>query len=262
MNLQWIWSLVVAMFLFGFVTDAFGQDQARAPISTDRPSFTTDSGIVGVGDIQLELGYTYTELENDTHISTFPEALLRYGLNEKWELRLGWDGYAFSEDVNGVDEEVAGGTDFGFKWRFKDVGEQGLDKISMALITTFTLPTGHIHNDFDYEFLLGWNYQIDDKTSLAGSLGVGAPTDIITGDRYAKGIASIMCSKALSDEASIFGEIYTNFPASDDGDAEYVFQTGLVHRLGNDMQLDFRVGAGLNDDSPDWLVGLGFAYRF
>lgn len=262
------WCLVLAMVLPGFINEAFGQTNEQppeqlAPLTTDRPSFTTDSNMMDAGRFQLELGYTYTDLKHGD-ASTFPEALVRYGLNEKWELRLGWGGYAFGTE----DGNIAGDTDFGFKWKFHDAGDEficsGLQNVDMALITTFTLPTGHGHNDFDfgYEFLIGWNYQLDDRSGLAGNFGFGAPTDLDTGDRFAKGIASLMYSRTYGEATSVFGEFYTNFPAADGQDAEYVVQTGVLHRLSDDMQIDFRVGAGLNDQAPDWLIGFGFVYRF
>lgn len=253
------WFLVLAMVLPGFISEAFGQTnepppEQRAPLTTDRPSFTTDSNMMDAGRFQLELGYTYTDLEHGD-ASTFPEVLVRYGLNETWELRLGWDGYTFGTK----DGDIAEGTDFGFKWKFHDAGDEficsALQDVDMALISTG-------HNNFDYEFLLGWNYQLDDRSGLAGNLGLGASTDLDTGDRFAKGIASLMYSRTYGEATSFFGEFYTNFPAADGQDAEYVVQTGVLYRLSDDMQLDFRVGAGLNDQTPDWLIGFGFAYRF
>ena len=265
-SMQFVWFLILAAILPALFADvAWGQtDQPpaqRAAMTTDRASFTTDSNMMTPGEYQLELGYTYTDVEHGD-AATFPEALFRYGWKEDWELRLGWDGYAFGTE----DGDIASGTDVGFKWKFKDAGESlwwdKLDDFDMALISTFTLPTGHGPNDFDTQSLLGWNYKLDDRASLSGNLGWGSPTDTETGDRFIQGIASIMYSRDVGDTTSVFGEFYTNVPAADDEDAEYVVQGGVLHRLNDDMQVDFRLGFGLNDQAPDWLFGVGFAYRF
>jgi hypothetical protein len=263
-SLQWmIFGVCLPSF---FVASVLGQTEppGRAAMSTDRPSFTTDSGMMAPGEYQLEMGYTYYDLEIGD-ASTAPEMLFRYGFDDKWEFRLGWDGYTFGDD----DVDIAGGTDLGFKYHFKEAGEEffipGMDflnDVSMALIATFTLPTGHDHNDFDTQTLLGWNYDLDDKSSLAGNIGFGLPTDLETGDRFAQGVFSVMYSRVINDQMSAFGEYYTNFPAADDKDCEHIIQGGVLYAIDDDMQVDFRAGFGLNDQSPDWLVGVGFSYRF
>lgn len=62
------------------------------PIETDRPDFTEASSVVPAGRIQLESGYTFFLDNNDGTRSmqhTFPEWLLRVGLTDRLELRLG-----------------------------------------------------------------------------------------------------------------------------------------------------------------------------
>ncbi len=248
--------LPVFLLLVG-VTHA--QEEAeRGPLVTDRPSFTTGPGLMPAGQSQLELGWTYTE-KDDFEVHTGPEVLFRHGLNEAWELRLGWEGYSF---VDGG--EFAGDTFIGAKYRF---AEQEGDMPAMALIGTLVFPSGHdsgIDSDDDVygSLLLGWDYQLDDKSSLAGNLGLAVPQDDLTGDHFAQGVFSLMYSRSLDDKTTCFGEFYTNFPAADEEDAEYVMQAGLTYLLNNDMQIDFRAGFGLNEQAEDWHIGAGLAYRF
>ena len=65
------------------------------PIVTDRPDFTEASSVVGLGVVQLEVGYTYTfddEGPGSTKANSYPEPLLRYGIFRDWlELRVGWN---------------------------------------------------------------------------------------------------------------------------------------------------------------------------
>lgn len=245
---QWVWFFMLATVLPSILSNTvFGQEQDSKPLTTDRPTFTTDSNLVAPSETQLEIGFTHVDLEHGD-ANVFPEAVLRIGAQEDLEWRIGWAGYSFGDP-----DDLASGIDLGFKWKFQP---------GMALIGTFTLPTGHGPNDFDYEFLIGWNQQLDENSSLAGSFGIGAPTDMSTGDRFAQGIMSVMYSRSLDSSTSYFGEFYTNFPAADGEDAEYVVQTGLTHLLSDDMQVDCRIGFGLNDQAPDWLIGVGFSYRF
>lgn len=256
--LQVIGFLFLASFLPGFVTSALGQGLPleRAPIVTDRPSFTTGPRLLDPGILQMELGYTYRDDAGETglNVSSGPETLVRYGFNEKLELRFGWDGYDFVEDA----KDEAGNTFIGWKYKLGDF----IPDTSLALITTISLPTGSGKNDVDPQTLLGWERSLDDKTTLAGNIGYGSPTDELTGDRFTQGIISIMCSRTLNEEMTGFAEYYTNFPAMDGQDAAHVLHTGVAYLLNVDMQLDFRAGVGLNDQADDWFIGVGFSYKF
>ena len=65
-------------------------DDAYRPIETDRPYFTKSASVVGLGQWQLETGYTYAENGRQKY-QTFPEAVLRVGALAEWfEFRLGW----------------------------------------------------------------------------------------------------------------------------------------------------------------------------
>ena len=69
------------------------------PLVTDRPDFTESTDAVPYGLFQLEVGYTFTHdresgVRNQTHTS--PELLLRAGLAQDFELRIGWAGYVWS----------------------------------------------------------------------------------------------------------------------------------------------------------------------
>jgi len=264
--LQMIWFLVLATFLPSFVNNVFGQDEQmppekRAPLTTDRPSFTTDSKMITPGEVQLELGFTFTDMEHSDSFSA-PETLVRYGWNDEWELRFGWDGYDFGTE----DGDIANNVFVGYKKKLKDSGEHlwldNLDNVSMALIAEYRLPTGHGPNNFETKTMLGWDLELDESTSLAGNLGFGSPKDSETGDRYIQGLSSIMVRRIMGEMTTVFGEFYTNFPAADDEDAEYIVQSGFTHCLDDDTQLDFRFGIGLNEQAPDWLVGFGFSKRF
>lgn len=86
------------------------------PIETDRPDFTEASSLVPAGRIQLESGYTFF-LDNNNGLRSiahsFPEWLLRVGLSEYFELRLGWY-YLVQNNFDrptGIRETIEGGTD-------------------------------------------------------------------------------------------------------------------------------------------------------
>jgi len=67
-------------------------------INTDRPDFTDATYSVGQGVTIIETGYTYRRAfdhpaNSEQSRRSIPEALLRYGLTNEFELRLKWNGY-------------------------------------------------------------------------------------------------------------------------------------------------------------------------
>ena len=262
--LQMWWFLFLAFTLPSFfATNVFGQDETPPPeqsaFSSDRPSFTTGPTLLDTGVWQLEIGYTYHDDagDGDDDVGSFPETMVRYGLNEKIELRLGWNGYDFTEDA----PDKAGDTSIGLKYRLDD-DLLALGTDALALIVTVSVPTGSGESELDPQFLLGWDKILDDRTTLSGNLGVGFPSDEMTGDRFTQGIISVMYSRTVDADTSVFAEYYTNFPAADEEDAEHILQAGLLHMIGPNTQLDFRAGVGLNSQADNWIAGVGISHRF
>src|SRR5688572_15602552 len=63
---------------------------------TDRPDQTESTATVPAGRVQIEAGATFISDEEESveiELSQFPGTLVRIGLSERFELRLGWDGW-------------------------------------------------------------------------------------------------------------------------------------------------------------------------
>ena len=89
--------------LAGAVTmNALGND-----LVTDRPDATESSSVIQPGYVQAELGWLYTDT-GEEHANELPQTLIRVGLVERVELRLGWSGYANGSDASGVGDGELG----------------------------------------------------------------------------------------------------------------------------------------------------------
>ena len=229
--------------------------QEKAALITDRPDFTESAYTIQPDRMQLELGYTYRESDNGDEIRShnFPEALLRIGMQDDWELRLGWSGYTFAEN----DKDIANDMSVGIKWILTP--QDGWHP-RLALIGEITVPTGHGDTDVDPTVKLLWSYDLDEKNSLSGNLGIAAITQ--SGDRFAQGSASLSWGHSLDDRWGIYTEYFTTFPDADDEDAAHTINGGLVYLLNDDLQLDISIGLGLNDQADDIIAGIGVSYRF
>jgi hypothetical protein len=86
------------------------REEGPDEIETDRDSFTPATTTAGRGRLIGESAYTFLDHRGVKEMHSFPELILRYGLAERVELRLGWNyevGGA-GNDVSGLD---AGGDD-------------------------------------------------------------------------------------------------------------------------------------------------------
>jgi hypothetical protein len=71
-------------FIAFFTIPAFAQED----IETDRPDQTETSAIVPAGKFQVEAGIMHQQTEAHSRELTLPTALWKYGVNDKFELRL------------------------------------------------------------------------------------------------------------------------------------------------------------------------------
>lgn|GEM_PF-3507371 len=93
-------------------------------VNTDRPDFTDTPFSVGEGLSILETGIINTRVNSpDAHstLRSMPEALLRVGITNQFELRIKWLGYQsfnMQDPKTGDNAAAFGGadTDLGFKW--------------------------------------------------------------------------------------------------------------------------------------------------
>src|SRR5262249_2912814 len=75
----------------------------RDEIETDRDSFTPATTTAGRGRLILESAYSFQDNRGVKETHSFPEFLLRYGLTERLELRVGGN-----YEVGGAGNDVSG----------------------------------------------------------------------------------------------------------------------------------------------------------
>ena len=84
------------------------EDEAEDFIETDRNSFTFARVTPGPNRLIVESSFSYISITGVKNTYSFPELLMRYGIGDRFELRLGWNYDAGRERVPG------GGTVAGF----------------------------------------------------------------------------------------------------------------------------------------------------
>jgi hypothetical protein len=238
-------------------------------ISTDRPGFLFSSATVGRGVFQAELGLPQvTQDESEDGFfkvrSESAVALLRYGVTDRFELRLGAPVYTrIRADVGPFHDTASGYGDLevGAKWHLSD--NHG-GQPSFALIPSVIVPTGK--EGFSAEDPI-YQLNLAAEWTLANGWGVAAlggylngPSD---GDRYNQETVALSLGRSLPSPAwSAYGEVA--FVATDiTGASDTSFAGGGIKYLATkNVQLDLSFDRGLTDDSPDWLFGFGLSARF
>jgi hypothetical protein len=242
---------------------------------TDRPDFTESTDAVPTGHLQLEMGYTFSyDREGKTRVRTHtaPEFLLRVGVAHDFELRLGWEGYSFSDTRTRQhtpagtsvwhDEWEQGANDMSFGVKYKFFEQDGAVP-HLGVIVGLTAPTGSNDvsaADVDPEVVLLWAYDVNDWLAIAGNAGIGNPSD--EGHRFVQGKASLSFAFTLSDRVGAYAEYFGLYPNAEHSDAAHSINGGVTYLVHDNLQLDARIGAGLNEEADDFFAGVGLAVRW
>lgn len=134
----------------------------------------------------------------------------------------------------------------------------------MSLIPAVSIPVGtnsKSTGDVDPEVRLAWNYSLSEKMTV---YGVGLAGWLTDGDehRFFQSGASLAFSYVVNDKLSWFTEYYGMYPSTRDSDCQHNIDFGPVILVNPDLQIDIRVGFGLNEEAPDFQAGIGVSYRF
>ncbi len=256
-------------------------------INTDRPDFTDVATVVGRGVTQVETGWTY-RYHNDPqlafHQHTLPESLLRVGVNDRFEWRMKWEGYANArivDPVSGLHDNVQGVSDLqlGFKWIVRDQDDW---RPLQTVVTRFFVPTGSSHFSADAVqpgFTYIYNWQVRKWWFIRGASGVdwlNRPGPVFTSvigsgnprvsdgrDYQVQGHQSVSSYMQISRRLGMFAEWFVLYRgASADNRPDHYHDYGLYLYLTPNLQLDARIGQHLGNRLHEYFTGAGLSFRF
>ena len=259
-------------------------------INTDRPDFTDATYSVGRGVTIIETGYTYRRAldhESDTEQSrrSLPEALVRYGLTNEFEVRLKWNGYVMSnlrDFDTGARTQLFGTDDLIASIKY-EVWQQNGALPMLTFLTGSTLPSGTngiSSNQMQpfVNFVAGWGFRrwlylklstgVDwQKTSVStlfggGSEPVGPIVVFLRDNINVYHFSASLLYQALprvGGFVEFFGFAQTG---GRDNRAVIFFDTGLYLYATNNVQFDVRYGVRLSDRVDELFAGAGYSLRF
>ncbi len=242
----------------------FGSAWLTQDMEADRARFTKGTGTVLPGHLQLEAGYDFSYDNNagiEQSVHRIPDALLRVGVYEDLELRLAWDGYVSRVIPGDSTKDGPGNFQVGIKHRMY---ENRLVMPDLSFLLELGLPTGDedvSSNEAEPALSFLWAYVIPKYFSLAGNIRFAAPVQ--ESQRNFETNVSLAATKPLGNYLAGFVEYAGFFQNQDAPDTRprHQLDGGFMYSLSDNVQLDVRLGLGLNEAADDFLARTGISYR-
>ncbi len=253
-------------YLFVFAT-TFGVHTAKAQeaIVTERPSQSNSGYVVTPGRLNIETGFQYQQSDGgDTKEITNGTTLLRYGVNEYFELRGSISQQRIEVGADGSDFEAVGFSPISLGVKMKLAEEAGWVP-QLALTTMVALPGGN--DAFESDHVIP-NMRLSAQWS-AGERGTIVFNQAMewSGDtRKVTNAFTLLYAHGLLDDLTWFFETYAFFYKDSDDErtqsnvSDFRLDTGFAWLANNSIQLDVYGGVGLSDVSPDWFIAGGISF--
>ena len=261
-NLQGFKNLVSLTILLTTHIILAQENNTSEPLITDRPDATEASSAVGKGVLQIETGSFYESFEEDyikSETFTYNTTLIRYGLLDNLELRVGWD---FTEGKTKINGNTLNNVTSGFSPLLLgvkvDIAEENGLMPEIALIghvfPLFTASTDYRPESTAIDFRFSMSHTLSEKSSLGYNLGAEWGND----SPEAAAIYTLAYGYSISDKFGAYAELYGDFP--EDNKANHYWDAGLTYLISNDLQLDAYAGTSITK-GQDLLLGFGLSYR-
>lgn len=253
---------ITAGCLFSVSIFSFAQENSTLePLITDRPDATESPTALPKGFLQVETGAFYESFEENnikTEDFTYNTMLVRYGLLNNLELRLGYNYTNSKVKFNG--NEIASTNSFsplllGFKTTIAQengwMPEIGfLGHLNLPFSVKKELRPENTGVDFRFSF----THTLSEKSSLSYNLGAAWEND----NPEAAYLYTIAYGYSLTSKLGAYVELYGDFP--ENNKANHLWDAGFTYLISNNFQLDATVGSSITD-GQDILISGGFSFR-
>jgi hypothetical protein len=222
-------------------------------IATDRPDVTNSSQVVPVGSLQGENGINSTGNGIEKTIDG-TNSRLRLGVAPCFEILVDLPNY-----IGGLH----GPADSGFtnvapavKWQLNSLPEAW----NLSMTAGAGLPTGatRITGPGVQPYLqFPWSHELGGGWGTSGMLTTFFfPSNPLNNETTE---ATFVIERKVSEHVSLFAEYVGDFPSR--GSNVELFNMGGEYLLTRTQQVDFHLAFGLNRNSPDYVIGVGYSWR-
>jgi hypothetical protein len=238
-------------------------------LETDRDSFTPSVPTAGRGRLIVEAAYSFLDNRRGPETHSFPELLLRLGVTERLELRLGWNyevggggnsasGHSLETGPEGAGLAREHRILYGLK---AAVTEQDGWVPESSLLLQAATPTGgeSTATSFEVGSILGWEFA--DRWRFDSALRYLNASE--EGDRFNVWAPSAVLRVPVGERWNVHAEYFGLF-ATDrrENFTRHFVSPGVHYLVSPDLELGVRVGWGLNDQSARFFANGGFGWRY
>jgi hypothetical protein len=261
--------VVMACGMIGLASAAHAEER---DFCADRPGKATPSCTLDPGHFQIEAGlidYAHSRdsdtVEDDT---TTGDLLLRYGLDDSLEARIGWDGYGWTrtrDRMSGLVDHGQGSGDLtlSFRQNLRHPDDTGT---AFAIQPSLTLPVGHnpigagtwsagIVTPFGADLAKNWRLTLDPEVDAA-------PDQDRHGRHLAYAIAAAI-TRSIGDAWQLSTEGWVQ---RDDDPSSHATQASIdfsaAWQPDKNRQVDLSAYVGANHATPRIELVMGVSERF
>lgn len=249
---------ILTVIVIIFSAAAFAQE--KAPLVTDRPDQTEAPILVPQGAIQVETGFQIQQNKTEgvrEHEYTYNTTLIKYGVNENFELRLinEYVGNSLSTSTETKRRQGFNPLAVGVKIKLNEAKGAWPDA---ALIGHINLASGSgefqaTHTSADFRFTLA--HSLTDRLALSYNLGAEWEGE----NPGATFLYTLSLAYGFTDRIGGFVEGYSFFP--EDSKADNRVDAGITFLVTPVVQWDVSAGLGLSENAPDSFVSTGLSFR-
>lgn len=263
------WRLAVFACALAALSETAALARQSADLVTDRPDATESAVTVPLKSVQMEFGGRWLfdrSADGELDIVEVPGTLVRVGMSQRVELRLGWGGWVETALESSRERHRVDGfadPEVGMKWALMEPA--GME---LALLAHVTLPAGDEivgAPGVDPSVRLAAAHPLGNRASIGVNLGYefrsvegGRDSDV---RRLGRWVYSGSMGVDITSRWGGFVELFGDLPASDPGPAVHVVDGGVTYLVAPRVQLDLSAGVGVNDVAPDRFVGVGLSLR-
>jgi len=222
-----------------------------------------------------ESAYSFIDNRGSYETHSVPELILRYGLTDRLEVRLGWN-----YEVGGVGNEITGvdsADEDPFRTRARLIREYTLAygvKIQVtnpdkwlprtALILQGFTPTGgssgtSTASQLIATYVAGWQFSNRWRFDTAMRYGTASES----GDHFNQWAPSAVVKVPIGDRWAAHAEYFGIFTTGKLANStQHYFSPGLHYLVTRDLEIGFRLGWGLNDQSARFFSNVGVGWRY
>lgn len=247
-------------------------------IITDRPDRTESVETVGKNKFQIETGleYSFSKTELDVFFPgtlsiktiTIPTTLVRIGVLKNLELRLGFDfDYVTSTLDFSSQPEFSSSQTTSLTLNPPTIGAKFEVAKGKGIVPDFSvLGSVKIPNVgdevkqvkyFTPEFVLLFSNEINERIGIGYNIGVEWSDDLEEKNYFYSVSAGYSITPKLGTFFELYGDLKTDIKNSSQN-----IDGGFSYLIKNNLQVDIYGGIGLTDDTNNFILGTGIAFKF